>query len=62
MGSIFATTAIIVIITLFFVQELSSQIIGFAIGGIIAFLGIILDLIGEIMLSKDYKEYKHNRN
>ena len=38
------------------IKEFIPQIIGFVIGGIIAFIGMILDLTGEIILAKDYKE------
>lgn len=48
---------IVVLLSFLIIKELTLQIVGFVIGGIIAFIGIILDLIGEIILSKNYKEY-----
>lgn len=58
-GGIFATIGfIIVVVAMFFVQAFNTQIIGFVLGGIIALVGMILDFIGEVMLSKKFKEYK----
>lgn len=53
--------AIIVFGTLFFGETLSisTQIFNYIIGGIVAFIGMIIDLIGEIKFSKAYKEYKN---
>jgi len=58
-GGIAATIGfVIVIVTMFFVKTFDTSIIGFALGGIIAFIGMILDIIGEVMLAKKFKEYK----
>lgn len=45
------------VLSFFMIKEFIPQIIGFVIGGIIAFIGMILDLIGEIILAKKYTEY-----
>lgn len=50
---------IVVLLSFFIIKEFIPQIIGFVIGGIIAFIGMILDLTGEIILAKNYK--KHNK-
>ena len=46
---------LIVLLTYFFIDAVSVQIAGFAVGGVLALTGIILDLIGEIIMAKDYK-------
>ena len=46
---------LIVLLTYFFIDAPSVQIAGFAAGGVLALTGIILDLIGEIIVAKDYK-------
>lgn len=57
-GGIISTIGLIVVLLSFLViKEFVPQIIGFAIGGVIAFIGMILDLTGEIILAKNYKEY-----
>ena len=38
-------------------KECMLQIVGFVIGGIIAFIAIILDLTKEIISAKNYKNY-----
>ncbi len=59
-GGIVSTIGLIVILLSFLIiKEFIPQIIGFVIGGIIAFIGMILDLTGEIILAKNYKE--HNK-
>ena len=50
---------IVVLLSFFIIKEFIPQIIGFVIGGIIAFIGMILDLTGEVILAKNYK--KHNK-
>lgn len=58
LGGIIATIGlIIVLLTLFMIEEFTLQITGLIIGGIIASIGMILDLSGEIILAKRYKEY-----
>ena len=55
-----ATVAIfgllVVFIAFFFTGTI--QIVAFIIGGLIALVGIILDIIGEIILNKEYKRVK----
>ncbi len=56
-GGIISTIGLVVVILSFLIiKEFTPQIVGFVIGGIIAFVGMILDLIGEIILAKNYKE------
>ncbi len=58
-GGIVSTIGLIFIILSFsIIKEFLPQIVGFVVGGLIAFIGMILDLTGEIILSKNYKEYK----
>lgn len=55
-GEIISTIGLIlVIITLFFVKTFAFQIIGFALSGTLACVGMTLDIIGEIILSKEFK-------
>ena len=57
-GEIISMISLIVILLSFFIiKEFIPQIIGFIIGGIIAFIGMILDLTGKIILAKNYKKY-----
>ena len=57
-GGVFATIGfIIVVVTMLFIKAFTTQIIGFGLGGIIAFVGMILDFIGEVIVSKKFKEY-----
>ena len=48
---------IIVMLSFLIMKEYIPQIVGLVIGGIIGLIGMILDLIGEITLTKKYKEY-----
>lgn len=48
---------ILVIADMIFIKTFSVQIAGFTAGGILAVIGIGLDLAGEIRLAKDYKAY-----
>ncbi len=58
-GGIAATIGFIIVIgTFLLIKTPSTQIIGFVLGAIIAFIGMILDSIGEILLAKEFKEYK----
>ena len=57
-GGIVSTVGVIIVLLSFvIVKEFMPQIVGFVIGGILAFIGMILDLTGEIILSKNYKKY-----
>ena len=57
-GGIVSTIGfILVVVSFLMMNEFTLQIVGAVIGGIIAFIGMILDLTGEIILAKNYKEY-----
>ena len=57
-GGIVSTIGLIVVVLSFsIIKEFIPQIVGFVTGGIISFIGMILDLTGEIILAKNYKEY-----
>ncbi len=57
-GGIASTIGLIVVLLSFvIIKEFMPQTIGFVIGGIIAFVGMILDLTGEIVLAKNYRKY-----
>lgn len=57
-GGIISTIGLVVVILSFLIiKEFTLQIVGFVIGGIIAFVGMMLYLIGEIILAKNYKRY-----
>lgn len=57
-GGIFAVLGLILVIAdMIFIKTFSVQIAGFTAGGILAVIGIGLDLAGEIRLAKDYKAY-----
>ena len=57
-GGIVSTIGLIVVLLSFLIiKEFIPQISWFVIGGIIAFIGMILDLTGEIILAKNYKQY-----
>ena len=47
---------IIVLISFFVISNTTYQIFGFTIGAIVAFIGLILDVVGEIILLDEYKE------
>lgn len=56
-GGILSTIGLIIVLLSFFaIEQFASQIAGFVTGGTFAVLGIILDLAGEIVLAKKYKE------
>lgn len=58
-GGIVATIGfIIVIATMFCIKTFETSIIGYVLGGVTAFIGMILDLIGEVILAKEFKEQK----
>lgn len=55
-GGIVSTIGLIVVVLSFsIIKEFIPQIVGFVTGGIISFIGMILDLTGEIILAKNYK-------
>ncbi len=57
-GGIISTIGLIaVLLSFLIIKEFTPQIVGFVIGGVIAFIGMILDLTGEIILARNYKEY-----
>lgn len=57
-GGIVSTIGfILVVVSFLMMNEFTLQIVGAVMGGIIAFIGMILDLTGEIILAKNYKEY-----
>lgn len=57
-GGIVSTIGLMVVLLSFLMfKEFNRQIAGFVTGGIISFIGMILDLTGEIILAKNYKEY-----
>lgn len=56
-GIISIVALIIALVTFFIIEEFYLQIVSFVIAGIFAVIGIILDLAGEIILAKNYKEY-----
>lgn len=57
-GGIVSTIGLIfVLLSFLIIKEFIPQIVGFVIGGIISFIGMTLDLTGEIILAKNYKEY-----
>ena len=57
-GGVISTIGLIVVVLSFvIIKEFKLQIGGFVIGGIISFIGMILDLTGEIVLTKNYKKY-----
>jgi len=59
LGAITATVGfVIVVLNMIFVKTFDISIIGFILGGVIAFIGMILDFIGEVILAKEFKEYK----
>lgn len=47
---------IIVLISFFVISNTTYQIFEFTIGSIVAFIGLILDVVGEIILLNEYKE------
>lgn len=55
-GIISIVALIIALVTFFIIEEFYLQIVSFVIAGIFAVIGIILDLAGEIILAKNYKE------
>ena len=56
-GIISIVALIIALVTFIIIEEFYLQIVSFVIAGIFAVIGIILDLAGEIILAKNYKEY-----
>lgn len=57
-GIISVIGVIIVVLTILILKRVPDKILGFAIGGSIAFIGMCLDLVGEFILAKKYKECK----
>lgn len=45
---------IIVLISFFAISDTSYQILGFGAGAIVAFVGLIIDISGEVMLLNEY--------
>lgn len=58
-GIISTIGLIVILLSFLIIKEFIPQIISFVIGGIISFFGMILDLTGEIIFAKNYKE--HNK-
>ena len=62
LGGIVSTIGlVIVLLTLLTTEGFDQQIVGFVIGIIISMIGMTLDLTGEIILSKKYKEYNKKK-
>lgn len=57
-GIIAAIGLIVVAATMFLSETFNSSITGYILGIIIALIGMILDLLGESMLAKDFKKYR----
>ncbi len=58
LGGIVSTIGLIIVLLSFLmIIEFIPQMVGFVIGGIIAFIGMILDVTGEIIFAKNYKKY-----
>ncbi len=58
LGGIVSTIGLIIVLLSFLmIKEFIPQMVGFVIGGIIAFIGMILDVTGEIIFAKNYKKY-----
>lgn len=58
-GTIFALVGLtIVLATMFLIRGSYLQIIGFVLGGILAVVGIVLDIMGEVKLAQDFKTYQ----
>lgn len=57
-GTISIIGLLTVLLTLFIIEEFILQITGFVVSGMIAVIGIILDLVGEILLERKYKLQK----
>lgn len=55
-GTISIIGLLTLLLTLFIIEEFILQITGFVVSGMIAVIGIILDLVGEILLERKYKE------
>ncbi|HIS39205.1 MAG TPA: hypothetical protein IAB45_06875 [Candidatus Onthousia faecavium] len=49
----------VVLIAFFLVEMQNIKLAGLTIGIILALIGITLDLVGEVLLAKDYKKYKN---
>lgn len=48
---------IIVFVTILLIKKFEIEIAGCIVGGIISFIGMVLDLFGEWMLGKKYKDF-----
>lgn len=55
-GIISVIACIIIVITFAFIKTSPNQIIGYVIAGVVAFVGMLLDLIGEVITNKNYKK------
>lgn len=49
----------VVLIASFLVEMQNIKLAGLTIDIILALIGITLDLVGEVLLAKDYKKYKN---
>lgn len=57
-GGIISTIGLIIaILSFLIIKEFIPQIIAISLGGLVGLIGMILDLLGEIILAKNYKEY-----
>ena len=49
----------VVLIASFLVEMQNIKLASLTLGIILALIGITLDLVGEVLLAKDYKKYKN---
>lgn len=58
-GEIISSIALVIVfVAIFLITDPSMQLICSVAGGIIAVIGIILDIVGEVLLAKEFKAYK----
>ncbi len=60
LGSVISILGLGIVLIAFFLLEMQNiKLASLTIGIILALIGITLDLVGEVLLAKDYKKYKN---
>ena len=60
LGSVISIFGLVVVLIAFFLVEMQNiKLASLTLGIILALIGITLDLVGEVLLAKDYRKYKN---
>ena len=56
-GALIVVLGLVVVLLSFMLDGLTAQVVGFVCGGAAAVVGLLLDVAGEMLFAKDFREY-----